>query len=157
LKDYLTELSVAIARVAEKLKLLSYNLEKVSADKLYIYLTCDTPTGDTTTLDDVLSNEYLMIHEVVEVNELKKMNVPINERTIMEYYPEVYEAHLTAVDYELTYALINKDYEWIKRRLSCSSLFSPAEGYQHLQLKLTHKVRSILEKFSKGLRQSTPS
>ncbi|PUA33959.1 MAG: hypothetical protein B7O98_00640 [Zestosphaera tikiterensis] len=152
MKDYLVKLETEISKVAEKLKLLNYNVEKVSADELYIYLTCDTPTGDTTTLDDVLSNEYLMIHEVVEVSELKKMNVPINERTIMEYYPEVYEAHLTAVDYELTYALINKDYEWIKRRLSYAFIFSPAEGYQHLQLKLTHKVRPILEKFSRDLR-----
>lgn len=84
-------------------------------------MTGETPTDDTITLEDVLCNEFLMMHEVVEISELKKVNVPINKQTIVKFYPQVYAAHFTALDYELTYALNKKDYEWLKRRLEISS------------------------------------
>lgn len=59
----------------------------------------EAPTSDAVTLDDVLHNEFLMPHEVVEISELKKMGVPVNRQTIISFYTQVCEAYLTALDY----------------------------------------------------------
>lgn len=107
----------------------------------------ETPTGDIVTLDNILSNEYFMVHEIVEISELKEMGIVIDKQTVMKHYPKVYEAHLTAMDYELTFALNNRDYEWIKERLTSNSLL-PADGYNHLRGKLTDKRKMIIKKFT---------
>jgi dynactin complex subunit len=81
------------------------------------YMTGETLTGDAITLEDVLRNEFLMVHEVVEISELKKVGVSISKQTVIRFYPRVYEAHLTALDYELNHAINKGNYEWLRRRL----------------------------------------
>ncbi|MGB9675749.1 MAG: hypothetical protein ACPL0C_00995 [Candidatus Bathyarchaeales archaeon] len=142
-----------IMKVVEILKGLNYNSENISPREFYEYMTGETPTGDIITLEDVLCNEFLMVHEVVEISELKKMNVPINKQTIVKFYPQVYEAHFTALNYELTYALNKKDYEWLKRRIEnfqsqLDDPYLPPE-FNHLKQKLTPKYESMIEKFSR--------
>jgi hypothetical protein len=57
---------------------------------------------DKTTLEDVLNNEFLMVHEVSGINELKKMKRPIDKRVIVGSPKHViYEAHLTVMELEL--------------------------------------------------------
>jgi hypothetical protein len=73
-------------------------------------MTGETPTGDLITLTDVLNNEFLMVHEVVEISELKKRSIPIN-KTIMRFYTEFIKFILRALNYELTYALNKQHYE----------------------------------------------
>jgi hypothetical protein len=139
-------INAKIAETVKKVRKLGYEVENISAGEFYDYISGETPTYDVVTLDDILSNEYFMLHEIVEISELKKMNVIIDKKTIMKNYPKVYEAHLTAMDYELTYAFNNGDYEWIKHRLTFNSLL-PAEGYNHLRKKLTDKYEMIMKKF----------
>ena len=116
----------------------------------------ETPTGDTTTLEDVLQNEFLMLHEVVEISELKKKNVPIDRQTILKFYPEVYMAHFTALDYELTYALEKKNYEWFKRRFrnlrsQLDDPYLPPE-FHYLKRESALQVEFMIKKFTKHLR-----
>lgn len=106
-----SRIEAKIQETTRTLKQLRYASEFVSPREFYDYMTGETPTGDVITLNDVLQNEFFMVHEVVEICELKKMNVPIDQHTVMRFYPKVYEAHLTALDLELTYALDKKDYE----------------------------------------------
>lgn len=130
---------------------LGYGCGSISPQEFYDYMTGETPTGDTTTLKDVLKNEFLMVHEFVEISELKKMNIPINKWTIMKFYPNVYEAHFTALDYEVTYALNKKGHEWIRKRLKdfASQLddpYLPLE-FNHLKQKMAPKCALIMKKF----------
>lgn len=153
-------INVKIKEATRILKQLGYESENISAREFYDYMTGETPTGDTVTLYDVLRNEFFMIHEVVEISELKRMGISINKQTIMRYYPKVYEAHITAMDYELTHALNKKDYEWFKRRFVSPEIFLsqlndpylPPE-YNYLPQQLTPKCKSIIKKFSKHFRQ----
>ncbi len=140
-------INVKIAETEGKLRTLGYGVEHISAGEFYEYISGETPTGDVVTLDDILSNEHFMLHEIVEISELKKMGITIDKHTVIKHYPKVYEAHLTAMDYELTYALNKGDYEWIKHRLTSNSLL-PADGYDHLQGKLTDKRKIIMKKFT---------
>jgi hypothetical protein len=144
-----------IREVVEILKGLGYYPEKISSKEFHEYMTGETPAGDTITLEDVLCNEFFMVHEVVEISELKKMNVPINRQTIIKFYPQVYEAHFTALDYELTHALNKKDYKWLKRRfenfqLQLDDPYLPPE-FDYLKRKLAHRCESMIEKFSRFL------
>ncbi|NIW11222.1 MAG: hypothetical protein GWN33_12220, partial [Gammaproteobacteria bacterium] len=62
---------------------LGYEAEDVSAKEFYDWMTGEIFSEDITTLRDVLGNEYLMIHELVEISELKKMGRKIDKRVIV--------------------------------------------------------------------------
>ena len=107
-----------IRRVKESLRSINYVVSDVSAKELVDYMCGETFSGDKTTLDDVLGNEYLLVHEVVEIDELKKMGRRIDRHVIVDS-PKIiiYSAHLTALEVELSYALYKKDLDWIRMRL----------------------------------------
>lgn len=87
------------------------------------YMTGEIFSDDPTTLDDVLGNEYLMVHETAEISELKKMGRQIDKRVIVGSPKTViYDAHFTAMELELDYALFKKDYFWVKIRLTAQRI-----------------------------------
>ena len=53
--------------------LFGYVVGELSVREFSDFTTGEIFSEDTTTLSDVLENEYLMIHEVVEINELKRI------------------------------------------------------------------------------------
>jgi hypothetical protein len=98
---------------------LEYDVTECSADEFYGYISRDTHHGKAVTVRDIIGNEYLMFHEVVEVSELKRLGVPVGEDTHTKGPREkVYEAHLNAMEFELEYALLLEDYYWLKHRLA---------------------------------------
>jgi len=154
----LSKINARIKEATTILKQLGYKSEDISPKEFYDYMTGETPTGDVITLNDVLNNEFLMVHEVVEISELKKKGIPIDKQTVMVFYPEVYEAHFTAMDYELTYALNQRNYEWFNRRFVSPEDFSSQlddpylpQEFNYLRQKLAPQCKSIVEKFSKHL------
>lgn len=130
------------------LKELGYESQHVSPKEFYDYMTGETPTGDTITLVDVLGNDFLIIHEIVEISELKKMGIPIHRRTIMMFHPKVYEAHYTAIEYELDYALDKKDYDWLKVRIKHAKSWLEDD---YLPQHLVPRCKAIIKRFSEGL------
>jgi len=114
----LPEIETKIEATQKALRSLSYVVKEVSAEEFYDYMTGEIFSDDTTTLDDVLGSEYLMIHELVEINELKKLDLTIDKQVIVNApKTAVYDAHLTAMETELNYALHKRDYFWVKIRL----------------------------------------
>ena len=114
----LAEIDEKIRKAKRAIEQLGYVAENISAQEFYDYMTGEIFSEDKTTLRDVLDSEFLTIHELVEMSELKKMGRTINKRVIMES-PKImiYEAHFTAMELELNYALLKKDYPWIRKRL----------------------------------------
>jgi hypothetical protein len=97
---------------------LGYEAEDVSAKEFYDWMTGEIFSEDITTLRDVLGNEYLMIHELVEISELKKMGRRIDKRVLVDSPKEVtYRAHFFAQEFEMNFALNKNDYYWVKLRL----------------------------------------
>jgi len=130
------------------LKELGYESQHVSPKEFYDYMTGETPTGDTITIIDVLGNDFLIVHEIVEISELKKMGIPIGRHTIIMFHPKVYEAHFIATEYELDYALDKKDYDWLKVRISHAKSWLEDD---YLPQHLVPRCRAILKRFSEGL------
>ncbi|MFH2111148.1 MAG: hypothetical protein ABIJ47_07825 [Candidatus Bathyarchaeota archaeon] len=91
---------------------------EVTAEEFYDYLTGETFTGDKTTLSDILGSLYYVVHEVVEIGELKEAGVRIDRGTVVGAPRElIYAAHFRALDAELGVALRRGDLEWVRVRV----------------------------------------
>lgn len=153
----LVEMEAKIRKAEEALKKIHYSQEQISAKEFQDYMTGETFSGDITTISDILGNEFLMFHELVEMSELKKTGIKINKRTLMESpKPMIYTAHFTAIEQELNYAFLKKDFSWIKTRLQ-QHKSSVLENDQHLPEELRPKAEEILAKFNKLIATLTPS
>ena len=94
-----------------------YLMGNISAKELIAYFEGDAPSGDVTTLQDILNSKWLLIHELVEINELKKKGLEISSKLLFTHAESVFETHLIATEWELKLANEKKDADWIKRRL----------------------------------------
>ena len=142
---------VILFRLRETLGTLherGHECRSIYPKEFYDYLTGETPTGDTTTIIDVLDNDYLMIHEVVEIDELKKMGIQINNRTVMDFFSKVLEAHYAATEYEFEYALRKKDYGWLEARVRLAESWLEDDA---LPSHLASRCKAMIERFSAAL------
>lgn len=89
---------------------------RTSVADLKAWFNADTPFEDSC-LDDIIGNPYLVIHELVEVDEVLEMGLKIGKNTIVDNIQKVDEAHLKATTVELLTAFINGDGAHISSRL----------------------------------------
>jgi len=114
----LGEMAGKIEKTRRNLGEIGYSAEGVSPNEFHDYMTGEIFSDDKITLEDVLGNEFLMVHEVSETNDLKKMRRPIDKRVIVDSPRHViYEVHFTAMELELKCAMFKKDYSWLIFRL----------------------------------------
>ncbi len=95
----------------------NYPVVEIQAEELIAYFEGEAPSGDTTTLKDVLQSKWLLIHEIVELCELKKTGYIITSDLLVSIPKIVFQAHLIATEWEFKIALKNKAKDWIKKRL----------------------------------------
>jgi hypothetical protein len=106
-------------QVIELLNEFEYELNACTPRELYDYLNGENFRESRITFRDRLGNEYLLLHSIVEISELKDAGLEINTKTLVTAPKEiVYNAHLKAMDYELGYSLILEDFYWLKHRLA---------------------------------------
>jgi hypothetical protein len=145
----LDEISNKIRIAKRALKRLGYVVADVSEREFFDYMTSEIFSDDTTTLRDVLGNEFLMIHEFVEISKLKKMGARINKRVIVDSSKiMIYAAHFTAMETELNYALFKGDTFWAKFRLNQHKT-SVLEDDPNLPEEMRHRAEEMLKKFRK--------
>jgi hypothetical protein len=150
----LAEIDAKIRKAKKALKQIDYVAESVLAKEFHDYMTGEIFSEDVTTLRDVLDSEFLMIHELVEMSELKKIGRMINKRTIMESPKSmIYKAHFTAMEYELNYALLKRNHSWMRTRLEQHKLVLVDDPHLLEELKLQGKA--ILEEFMGLIEKST--
>lgn len=105
------------AVVAAKELLRENKIEcNVSSEDLVKWFQADTPYPDIG-LDEVLENRLLVIHELVEIDEVKKMGLEIAKDTILSNLERVDEAHLRAASTEIMIAWKLGEYDHIKGRV----------------------------------------
>jgi len=145
--DLIYPMNVVIAyKIREAIKNaenLGYVCENISPREFYDYLSGETYTGDIIALDSILQSELLMLHEVIEISELKRRRTPINRETIINCDREmIYDAHLTATEYEIRHALKENNLEWIRLRLSHAKMWLEDEN---LPKNLVEKCKQIID------------
>ena len=111
-RDHVGEL---LGKVLEKLRAAGYECN-VDLDELLLYLNAETPYPDIP-LEDIIGNELLLAHEVVEVCELKRMGLKVTRDVIVKHHDKVYEAHLKAAEIEFKLAEMMGRKDHIKARL----------------------------------------
>jgi hypothetical protein len=131
----------------EALEEFGYYPVDVSAREFYDWMTGKIFSDDPTTLRDVLGNEYIMIHELAEISEHKKIGRTIDKRVIVDSpKTAVYDAHLTAMETELKYALYKHDTFWAKIRLR-QHKESVLDDDPNLPEELRPRAQEIYEKY----------
>ncbi len=140
----LDEIEKGIGHARMALKGLDFEAEVISGKEFRDYMVGGTVSGDRYTLRDVLSNPYLMVHEVVEMSELKGNGVRIDSGTVrrLGLSPQMYEAHLKAVECELRLALRDKEIPWIRSRLRDMQIWLKDE---HLPKELMPRFRDLID------------
>jgi len=107
-------------KIRRALRILrSYNINcKVTSEEFLRYVTAPTLTGDTTKLEDILENDFLMIHEIIEICKFKELGISIDRNIFLRNPDLAYELHLEAMKIELDYARRKNDLEWIRKRVN---------------------------------------
>jgi hypothetical protein len=95
-----------INKAIQSLENLDYVGVNITAKDFITWMTADKFAEDKITVFDVLESDNLMVHEVVEINEVKKNNIELNKRVLLDT-PRViiYESHILALKIELEYIL----------------------------------------------------
>lgn len=150
--NLVNKIILGLKEASRKLKEMGYKSHHISPREFYDYMTGETPTGDTITITDVLGNEFLMIHEVVEISELKNLGIPIDKQTVMKSHSKAYENHYTATEYELDYALSKGNHEWLKVRMGhAKSWLEDPDVPSHV----VKRYQALIRKFSKAQQHSS--
>lgn len=151
----LNEIDSRIDKAKEALKEFGFCPVDVSAKEFHDYMTGEIFSDDPTTLQDVLNNEYIMIHELVEISELKKIGRKIDKHVIMET-PKIpfYTAHLNAMETELKYALYKRDTYWAKIRLR-QHKESVVDDDPNLPEELRPRAEEIYEKYRRLAKEAS--
>lgn len=122
----------------------------VTADELIQYFKADSYEEDQITFEDVLKNPLLVVHELVEITEIKKRGLKISKDVIIKNYDIIYEAHLMAADKELEVAMAMKQLEHIRDRIKDIKnwLEDP-----NLPVHLIERCRKLLERAKRFLNE----
>jgi hypothetical protein len=153
----LSEIQNKIKTTRKALRSVGYKVNEVSAQEFYDYMTGEIFSEDPTTLDDVLGSEYLMVHELVEINELKNMGRTIDRRVIVDSRKTViYDAHLVAMETELNYVLNKRDYFWVRIRLR-QYKESVIDDDSNLPEEMRQRAEDVFGKFRKAVQRQPRS
>ena len=145
-EEILEVIEFRLNQVIELLNEFEYELNACTSRELYDYLTGTNFKDSRITFRDRLGNEYLFLHSIIEISELKDAGVEINSKTIMEAPKDVlYGAHLKAMDYELGYCLILEDFYWLKHRLA--HLGRDIKTDEHMPEELKGRAMEIYNSF----------
>jgi hypothetical protein len=116
-KVNIDKLSRAIEMARRYLKCRGIDIEAVTSREMITYFDGEAPSGDTTTLRDAVNQRWLMIHEIIEVSELRRRHLNISASILRNHAREVHECHLVASRIEFGLARQENDSEWLRTRV----------------------------------------
>ncbi len=117
----------------------------VSYDELITYLHSYRYEKDAYGSKEIFQNDYLLAHEIVEIECLKKKGLKIDKYVIQKNREEVYECHLKAMDYELKMACEDENSEHARMRIYDLISYICDE---YRPAKLIPRVKSLIEKYT---------
>jgi len=88
----------------------------VSAEDIVNWFEADTLYPDIT-LDEVLKNPWLVVHEIVEIDAIKKAGLVLTKDVMIAHQEEVDLAHYEAAKIELRIAAKNRDATHLRDRI----------------------------------------
>ncbi len=119
---------------------------RVSAKEFVRWLHTDTAYLNPT-VDQVVHNLFFVVHELVEIKEVKRMGLRMTKEVIVKNPLAIAEAHLKAADVEFRIAYAMKDVNHLKMRVEdakawCEDpVLTPALKKQHVAFRDTWAQR----------------
>jgi len=125
----------------------------VSAADLELWFCADTPYPDIG-IEDVIRNPFLVVHEIVEIDEVKKMGLDIGRKDVIISDMELVDrAHLKAAQIEIEIAYATKNRAHLAERIhdignwSKDPLVEPEMRARYA--KMHHEARRMLDQLDK--------
>ncbi len=122
------EVEKAIKQNIDLLQEAGIAVDDVSSNEVVEYFSGETPTGDKTTLYDIIRNKWLLLHEIVELKRLKDIGHKITSNLIWDNYYDVLSAHVFATKQEFRIALKHDAKEWVSERVVMISTWLEGPG-----------------------------
>jgi len=110
-----TDVSAAVRRGHALLSEHGYAYRTTSRDLLR-WLHADTPYPNPT-IPEILANPYTVVHEIVEIAEVRRMHVRFTKDVIAKHMKHVQAAHLIAAEVEMDIAFRENDLNYLRKRL----------------------------------------
>lgn len=112
--------------VQDAKRLLEHNGYDCSttADDLRRWFDADTPFDEDFGLDEILKCPLLVVHELVEIDNVKRMGLSLTKDVIVENLEKVDDAHLIATEAELKIAIVLREVGHIRDRLGNIRMWS---------------------------------
>lgn len=135
-----------VEKAKETLKEHGYTCNVLAEDFIEWFKT-DTIVDDIE-LDEVLKEPFLVIHELVEIGEVKRMGLKITKDVIIKNPEKIERAHLKAAKIEFEIAEELGDYSHLEKRLKhvkawCNDPTVPSE-YREKYRELYNKTEQII-------------
>jgi hypothetical protein len=139
--------------VADAKRLLSEHGYECHAtvEDLTLWFQADTPYDEDFGLDKVIGEPLIVVHELVEIDNVKRMGIALTKNAIVDNIEKVDDAHMKAAEVELQIAASMRDVEHLRRRLDHIRMWSedpsvtPAnrERYKELHAKVAGIVQHL--------------
>ena len=88
-----------------------------TVDDLRRWFQADTPFDEDFGLDEVLKHPLIVIHELVEIENVKHMGLSLTKDVIVKNLEKIDDAHMLATEVELKIAIAMKAVDHISNRL----------------------------------------
>lgn len=140
------EIKQKVAEAKRLLKEINYE-STATVDDLIAYYSADTFYEDLS-LEKVLENIFLVVHELVEINEIKHQGLKITKDVIIKNHEKIYEAHLIATEKELEVAFRQGVIQHIlNRKRDVESWLNDPYLPKHL-VKKVEKILTMIDKYT---------
>lgn len=118
-----SEVNRAVEQARQLLRDHGYDCNTTAGD-LVRWFEADTPFDENFGLDEVLKEPLIVVHELVEIENVKKMGLAMEKDVIVKNLEKVDDAHMIATEVELRLAASMKDVKHLRDRLENIRMWS---------------------------------
>ncbi len=111
---------------------------QTTAEELVLWFQADTPFDENFGLDVIIKTPLLVVHELVEIEQVKKMGLALTKDVIVNNLEKVDDAHMRAAEVELRIAASENDLEHLLARAENVRMWSEDDSVTHTN-KLLYK------------------
>ncbi len=146
------ELDRAVAEAKRLLSEHGYECQATAGDMI-LWFQADTPYDEDFGLDKVITRPLIVVHELVEIDNVKRMGIALTKNAIVDNIEKVDNAHLKAAEVELQIATFMGEAEHLRWRLEHIRMWSEDPSvtpsnrakYKELLAKVAKTIESLDE------------
>ena len=144
------EVDRAVAEAKQLLSQHGYDCQ-ATAEDLILWFQADTPYDENFELEKALAKPLIVVHELVEIDNVKRMGIALTKNAIVDNIEKVDDAHLKAAEVELQIAASLGDARHLRWRLEHIRIWSEdpsvtpsnRERYKEMLAKVAETVEDL--------------